>query len=449
MSHAGVVYPVDTPIEAHGKKLNVGGKYVDRGEQKLEGWIESFNNITHLDHINFPYQSGDVILIAAEGQGANKIEPVLTYDFKNNTQAWDSRLNNIGASNLMMKTSNGYAPHMFPEYITSWEYFYSGAPRPGFMGRFIVGDDGLRSPYWPTSPNSFGSQVDASPNGDASGDIYRLIGGVVVREKNKTPMYAGYLSSAFILPKGTNNNRIVAPGSEDLPGPFGLKARFFLVGLRPGMMYETGSLFTPAVQIDPVLPVSIRFVMTYPDGRQVTAEGVGDSFGTFAGKDKWLLDIPGIYHYTLEGDWQGYKGYMPGLPPGGGEFYVVNKDKPADAPSLLINLAEETTFPADKGISFTGSTTADSVYFAAVMPGAVLEQGSLHVVNGKFEYKFDPAFLNNSTSTYDITNKQTGKPDIKDVVQLSFFSKEIASDGKAYYSFARVIFRGNKAIYSH
>jgi hypothetical protein len=79
----------------------------------------------------------------------------------------------------------------------------------------------------------------------------------------------------------------------------------------------------------------------------------------------------------------------------------------------------------------------------------VLEQGSLPVINSKFEYKFDPVSLNKATATYDITNKQTGVPDIKDVVQLSFFSKEIAPDGKVYYSFARVIFRGNKAIYSH
>jgi hypothetical protein len=317
------------------------------------------------------------------------------------------------------------------------------------MGRFIVAEDGTRAPYWPTTPNAFGGQVNASNNGDTSGDIYRLIGGVVVRDKNKTPQYAGYLSSAFLLPKGTNNNRVIAAGAENVPGPFGQWSHFFLVGLRPGMMYETGSAFTPAVQIDPILPVNIRFVLTYPDGRQVIAEGTGDSTGSFAGKDKWILDVPGIYHYTLEGSWQGYMGYMPGLPPGGGEFYVVEKDKPANAPSLKINLPEQSTFPADKGISFSGNTTADSVYFAAVMPGAVLEQGSLPVVNGKFDYKFDPASLNKATKTYDYTNIQTGNTAIADVVQLSFLSREKAPDGNYYYSFARVIFRGNQVIYSH
>ena len=89
------------------------------------------------------------------------------------------------------------------------------------MSRFLVAEDGTRAPYWPTSPNSFGGQINASSNGDLPGDIYRLIGGVVLRQQGQAPLYAGYLSSAFLLPKGTNNNRVIAAGSEDLIGPTG------------------------------------------------------------------------------------------------------------------------------------------------------------------------------------------------------------------------------------
>ena len=69
--------------------------------------------------------------------------------------------------------------------------------------------------------------------------------------------------------------------------PLGDKARFFLVGLRPGTAYEVGATFRPAIQIDPILPVSIHFVLTYPDGRQRVADGVGDSLGSFAGPAAW------------------------------------------------------------------------------------------------------------------------------------------------------------------
>jgi hypothetical protein len=50
------------------------------------------------------------------------------------------------------------------------------------------------------------------------------------------------------------------------------------------------------------------------------ASGTGDRFGSFAGTERWMLDEPGIYHFHLEADWQGYKGRMPGLAPTGGEI---------------------------------------------------------------------------------------------------------------------------------
>lgn len=448
MRHAGIVYSEDSPIIARGKKLTIGGKYYDRGETKTEGYTNSATGDSFLHHINFPFQSGDVLLIASEQQGSNKIEPVLTYETKVNPKPYEPRLQNLGATNLQLKTSNGLAPHMFPEYITNWAYYYAGAPRPGFMSRFIVGEDGVRAPYWPTSPNSFGGQINASANGDLPGDIYRLIGGVVLKEKDKAPAYSGYLSSAFILPKGTNNNRVIEAGSEDVIGSDGSKARFFLTGTRPGMVYQIGTSFAPAVQIDPILPVEITFKLNYPDGRQVVAQGTGDKFGTFAGKDRWTLDVPGLYTFTLEGNWQDFQGYMPGLPRQGGQMYVIEKERPADATGLVLDLPTQSVFPANGVLTISGISTGQTVYYAAVIPGAVITQGAVPVKNGKFSYTFDPKAINEAIPTYDIINMVNGKPEIKDVVHLTFFSKEKTAAGVEYHSFIRVILRGTTVLYT-
>ncbi|MGD0953138.1 MAG: hypothetical protein ABR985_12225 [Methanotrichaceae archaeon] len=67
----------------------------------------------------------------------------------------------------------------------------ASAPRPGLMSRFIVAQDNVIRPYWSTSPNNFGGQYGASNNGDLSGDIYRLLGGVVLRLEGRPPEYAG------------------------------------------------------------------------------------------------------------------------------------------------------------------------------------------------------------------------------------------------------------------
>jgi hypothetical protein len=448
MRHAGMVYPSDSTLIARGKKIQIGGKFHERGETHNEGSVDA-DGTPHLVHITFPFQSGDVLLIASEQQGANKIEPVLTYEDKAKPVVYDpSKFNGVGASNLKIKTSNGYSPHLFPEYITEWQYFYAAAPRPGFMSRFIVGENGIRAPYWPTSPNSFGGQISASANGDLPGDIYRLIGGVVVRKTGEPARYAGYVSSGFLLPKGTENNRIIGPGAEEIQGPTGEKARFFLVGLRPGMVYETGASFGAAAQIDPILPVNVRYAVQYPDGRTVEAQGAGDSFGTFAGSVRWTLDQPGIYKYWIEADWNGFRGSMPGLPTSGGDFYVIEKDRPAGATGLKLNLPNQSSFNAAQTLLISGSTTSAAVDYAVVIPGCVIEQGRLAPKNGRFEYRFDPVAVHNRAPTYDIVNMVNGKPEIGKAVHITFFSRETTPQGQAYHSFARVILRGTKVFYT-
>jgi hypothetical protein len=445
MRHAGIVYPEDSPIVARGKKFSARGKYVDRGETWFEGHYNTTDQVGSLVHFNFPYLPGDVLLIASEGQSANKITPVLIYEEKDRPPAtWDTRFNGISATNLRINTSNGYSPHLFPEYITDWGYFYASGPRPGFMSRFLIGEDGIFAPYWHLSPNSFGGQFGASSNGDMPGDIYRLLGGVVLRKKGEAPLYAGYLASAFILPPGSHNNRVIAPGQEDLLGPTGQYARYYLVGPRPGMMYEAGAAFAPAFQIDPILPADIRFTLRYPGGKEVSTSGKGDRFGSWAGT-RWTLDEPGVYRYWVESQWEGYGGILPGLPRQGGELYVIEPAKPKDAPELQFDLPVESTFDTVRGLRITGRSTSEIVRFAAVIPGAVIDQGELPVTSGKFEYFFDPRLINQSTPSYDIEHRVTGRAELGDIVHLTFFSKEKHASG-AYHSFARIIIRGNRVV---
>jgi hypothetical protein len=444
MRHAGVVYDPNSPIVARGKKLYIGGQYLDRGYTMDEGWIDPTTDAEHLMHMNFPYNPGDVLLIASDGQGADKIIPTMTYEVAANPQRNDAQLNGIGTSNLQLQTSNGYSPHMFPEYITNWEYYYGAGARPGFMGRFLVGETLVRAPYWPLSPNSFGGQINASPNGDMPGDIYRLLGGVVVRQKGAQPVYAGYIGSAFLIPKGSNNNRVIAPGSEDLTASTGQVGRVFLVGPRPGMTYPVGTTFGVAMQIDPIVPVNIAFNLTYPDGRTGQTSGVSDAFGSFSGPTKFLLDTPGIYQYTISANWNGYAAVMPGLPTTGGEIYVLEAQPPAGAQGIRITTADGTTFDPVAGIHITGTSSADTVHYTVLMPGAVLDQGDLTVTNGQFDYYFNPPDLHNRAQTYDTVNRTTGKPQLGDVVHLSLFSAEKTPSGQTYHSFQRVIVRGNQ-----
>jgi hypothetical protein len=445
MRHAGVVFDPNGPIVARGKKVLLpNNQYAERGHTNDEGWIDSNTDNQHLIHLNFPYNPGDVLLIASDGQGANKIIPTITYETKVNPQRSDSTLNSIGATNIQLKTSNGYSPHMFPEYITDWAYYYGSAARPGFMGRFLVGEHMVRAPYWSVSPNSFGGQIAASTNGDMPGEIYRLLGGVVLRQAGQAPMYAGYVASSFLLPKGQNDNRVIAPGSEEITGATGQKSRVFLVGPRPGMAYPVGTTFGAALQIDPILPTEITFKLKFPDGHEVETSGVSDAYGSFSGKDRWVLDTPGIYTYRIQANWNGNPAIMPGLPPTGGYIYVTEAQPPANAPGIRILTADGAAIDPVTGVHIIGLSTADKVKYAAVMPGAVLDQGELTVTRGQFDYYLNPAEMHNRAEVFDVTNRTTGKPELGDVIHLSLFSEEKTPEGQVYHSFQRVIIRGNQ-----
>jgi hypothetical protein len=72
----------------------------------------------------------------------------------------------------------------------------------------------------------------------------------------------------------------------------------------------------------------------------------------------------------------------------------------------------------------------------------------LAVNGGRFAYYFDPKAISSATPTYDVINRVSGKPEIKDVVHLTFFAKEAAPGGAPYHSFVRLIIRGNQVLYA-
>jgi hypothetical protein len=446
MTHAGVVYPTNSSIVAHGKKLQLtNGTLVDRGQTQKEGYTAP-NGTLYLQHINFPYNFSDVLEIASEFQGSNKIEPVLSYNNATNPTAYDPNIQGIGRTNIVTKTSNNLSPEMFPEYITDLQYFYGAGAQPGFNARFMVAYDYTRAPYWPTSNTNFGGQYGASNNGDMPGTIYRLLGGVVLRNKGQTSNYAGYQATAFILPKGTNNNRIIGPGDENLPSPDNTSARFFLVPIRPGSTYPIGATFTPVLQIDPILPCNVTFTLTSPDNTTYISTGQGDQYGYFAGSKGFVLNQTGVWTYMVNATWNGYQGHVPGLPDAGGWIYVIENGTPP-GPGITMKMPMQQTFSPTAGLNVTGQTTASKVFYAIIIPGAVLEEGLLPVNNGTFTYYFNPQAMASKIQTYDIIYYANGQAQIGKIVHLSFFSEESTTNGTIYHSFARVVLRGTTAVY--
>ena len=459
LTHAGVVVPPDTTIEARGKKIKIGRAYALRGETHSEGYVEKglpplpangkysradLARFRFLDHINYPWFPLDVLLVASEGQGANKIEPVLTYVRKGETEDLKRGTLGIGYSELQFpQCEGGWDPFTHPEKIRQkGGYWYAAAPRPGFMSRFMVATNGVFAPYWPTSNTNFGGQAGASANGDMPGDIYRLLGGVVVPEKNGPPSYAGYLANAVILPAGSGNNRIISPGLEDLPGPDGKQGRFFLVAVRPGTVYGADARFTPFLQIDPVVQAQVRYELISPAGKIYRAEGIGNMEGYFFGRETWLLNEPGVWTYRIQAEFDGKPGRMPGLPSTGGWLFVTEKRNAMNAAKLDLGVPDKLPFDPAKGFKVQGVTTGKSVFLAAVVPGCVVGQWEIPVRTGRFEWQFDPGFIHERVPAYDIKHSASGRAQLGRIVHLTYFTRTLTGS----WEWARIIVRGPVAF---
>jgi hypothetical protein len=211
------------------------------------------------------------------------------------------------------------------------------------------------------------------------------------------------------------------------------------------MVYLQGTNFSPVLQIDPIVPCDVLFNLTAPDGSKRTAQGTADSLGYFTSREKWPLDQPGVWTYTISATWNGFNGRVPGLPDQGGYIFVLENGSQS-GPGITLNLSEEQTFSPAEGLEIHGNSSASEVFFAAITPGAVLEEGVIPVVDGQFIYKFDPKKMAEKIMTYDIMNLVNGKPEIGRIVHLTFFSEEMGPNG-TYHSFVRVVLRGTKAIY--
>jgi hypothetical protein len=110
------------------------------------------------------------------------------------------------------------------------------------------------------------------------------------------------------------------------------------------MVYSVGTTFGAVLQIDPVVPCSVRFTLTAPNGTTFATTGAGDQYGYFAATDRWILDKAGLWSYKVNATWNGFQGKVPGLPDEGGWIFVLEKD-PSPATGMTLKLPAIQTLP--------------------------------------------------------------------------------------------------------
>ena len=466
----GVVAPVNPTIVAHGRRG------IDAQDTIGPQWF-FFDQLPwngEVPHVPFPFQSSDVTWVEEQGEVNSSTRLMSFHDPSRQLTALLRQRSEasyvvepgsfaervvVGEAPLFSSRPDGIDPFLDPTKVDLWGYSYRSVQRPLVRVREEIGEEFIPSAYW-RFDDRYANQIGVGAHGDLPGEIKFQYGAAVLHGSALDQAHYAIYGSLFVLlpeddPDGT---RTFPPFQGNGGGPSGgplftLKGEdidlfIHLTGVRPGSVLETGNTFALAGAIGPTLPAKVAYTVTAPDGSKRTFSGQANEVGYYyEPEDNFIVDQPGRYTVDLQVTYDGRtsagqvtepfpQGDVLGTARGRFSVYVVS---PHSAP-LEVDMPRHDflTAPADFTVTATPPTgiRLTGGHMTALIPGVVLEDGSLAVEANGLTYDYDPVGLAAGVSILDV--ERNGQPVAADVVTVSLFGEGRDSAGQPSYA-ARIL----------
>ena len=468
----GVVAPINPTIVAHGRRG------IDTQDTIGPQWFffdDILSNST-TPHVPFPFQSGDVQWLQEADAGS--AIPVVTFHDPSRqlTRLMRQRGGEdhvplqlspgsfaervvVGETPLFSSRPDGIDPHLDPAKVDLWAYSYRSSQRPLIRVREEIGEDAMESAYWRFGER-YADQIGVGAHGDLPGEFKFQYGAAVLHGSALDQSHYAIHGSLFVLVPDDDplGQRTFPPFQGNGGGPSGgplftLKGEeidlfIHLTGVRPGSVLETGNTFALVGAIGPTLPAQVTYTVTAPDGRQRRFSGWANAIGYYyEPEDNFIVDQPGRYTVDLQVTYDGStsagqvtapfpQGDVLGTARGRFSVYVVSPH----SPPLTVDMPRHDFLTAPADFTVTASAQAGLTltegHMTALMPGVVLEDGSLTVGSTGLTYDYDPVGLAAGVPILDV--ERFGQPVAADVVTVSLFGQGTDSDGQPSYA-ARVV----------
>ena len=463
----GVVAPVSPTIVAHGRRgidaqSTIGPQWFSRDHLNIP--IES-------SHLPFPFRSGDVQWL----EKSDSVIPLVTFHdpSRSLTEILRQRVSAVplqkpgsfaervvvGEAPLFSSQPDMIDPHLDPSKVDLWAYSYRSVQRPLVRVREEISEDLIPNPYWRFNER-YAKQIGVGQNGDLPGEIKFQYGAAVLHGPALDQSHYAIHGSLFVLvpdddPDGT---RTFPPFQGNGGGPSGgplftlkdeeINLFIHLTGVRPGSVLETGNTFALVGALGPTLPAQVTYTVTAPDGKQRRFSDWANEIGYYyEPDDNFIVEQPGRYTVDLQVTYDGStsagqvttpfpQGHVLGTARGRFSVYVV----PPHSLPLDVDLPQHDflTAPADFTVTATApdGLTLTGGHMTTLIPGVVLEDGSLTVRNNGLTYDYDPVGLAAGVPILDV--ERNGVPVAADVVTVSLFGQVTDSEGQPSYA-ARVV----------
>jgi uncharacterized protein (TIGR03437 family) len=450
----GVVGPRSPLIIAHGRR-----GIDDQPANRAQWFFRSQTGVTIETggHVNFPFQSGDVIWAAKSDAHV----PNLTFHDSTGV-VFGGGGDPIGENPLSSYSRNRDNPLDDPAKAELWGYGYKSVQRPLVRVREVI-SEGVPIEYWRFSEH-YAGQIGSARTGDLPNDVKFQYGGAALRGSAlPASVYAIYGSLFVLVPDNDpgGGTRVFPPFQGNGGGPSGgpimkLKGKeidlfIHLTGVRPGTVLEPGDNFSIAGAIGPPLPALVATTVTAPSGSARQFSGRANRVGYYYRPEHdFAVQEPGIYTVDVRVTFDGQTsaGRVSAPFPGGdvlgsanGRFFVYVVPR-ASAP-LAVNLPETAIIAPPGQLDITASAPAGlsltSGHVTTMMPGFLLQTNNLAGSAGSISYRYDPATL-----ARDFPNLDLSPP--ADVITISLFGQTTDAEGKASFAARIIVLHGQELL---
>jgi len=328
-------------------------------------------------------------------------------------------------------------------------YIYLSAIRPGFVAVAMVSDGKNLEFHWRPAFDDFGGQRASGPVGDMPDDVYRLMAGAVMWDRDDSSVaYGAYTAAAVTKAPGTYESGVLPPFTMPL---FRLADcdYWLLYGVEAGSILEVGDRLALGGSTVPAVPVRCRWEVTKPSGERIIREGDGNDIGRCAPAEPIVeVDEAGVWKMRAIVSAQGVEGYVTGVCDGEFEHYAVEPD----APDLIrIDGAPVSRIAADRPTLIRGrvkATLEDAViHYTLQFPGTIMDIGDLPVdPDGAFTYRYDPLSFGVEFQNFDVRDIHGGHAGIETVLLSLLLEGTDPLSGNKVHSARKVVIHGDRLI---
>ncbi len=365
----------------------------------------------------------------------------------------------IGELPYVCMTASGLPPSMDPGGVDQWGYFYTTSWRPGVGVRTQVAEDLMPVGYW-FFDDPYGFQMGNGPCGDLPGDVKMTYAGGVFRDTaSGTKSYDGYASMLTLIGRDDKlGPRVLPPFDGIVPGsppsgPLvemdGRKYDAFLTfgSVAPGAVLEVGDPLSVAGVLWPPIEGTVTSTLISPSGRRREVRARAAPTGVFDCSGP-LADEPGLWHVAATGVCSGHtsvgtirdllpvskwpRGGGLGVRDGGFPLPVVRPGSRPIAFDVPAGARARPPHPVVLRGRLPEGLSAERVGVVVSMPGQMMDETTLPVRDGVFEYVYDAESLSRRFPNLD-TRLEEGPPDAPiraawfDTVSCTFWAGEGSS----------------------